>query len=129
MAGHTSEKLWGRNKFGDTGIGDIVKGNSVQTLNALNLSEEAYQDLLELWSFAGGTDQLVADQLFFDVWSVRVSDPIGNPDVVDTQANAREVTMVADAKAAMLALHQLYEALTNVVVTQSDRISVLRRMT
>jgi len=129
MAGHTSEKLWSKNKFGDTGIGEIVKGNSVQTLNALNLSEEAYQDLLELWAFAGGTDQFVADQLFFDVWSVRVSDPIGAPGVVDTQANAQEVVIVADAKAAMLALHQLYMALTNGVVTQSDRISVIRRMT
>ncbi len=129
MAGHSSEKLWDRNKFGDTGVGDIVKGNAVQTLNALNISEEAYQDLLELWSFAGGTDQLVADQLFFEVWSIRISDPVGAPGVVDTQANTQEVVIVEDAKAAMLALHQLYEALTNVAVTQVDRISILRRMT
>lgn len=129
MAGHTSEKLWDKNKFGDIGVGETVNNACIQVLFALNLSEEAYQDLLELWTFVGGTDQAVADQLFFDIWSIRVSDPIGNPDVVDTQASAQEVTKVADAKAAILAIHQLYQALTNVAVTQSDRINVLRRMT
>lgn len=129
MAGHSSEKLWDGNNFGDIGVGETVKNACIQVLSSLNLSEESYQDLLELWSFAGGSDQLVANQLFFDIWSVRVSDPVGAPGIVDTQANPQEVGKVADAKAAMLALHQLYEALTNVAVAQSDRVSVLRRMT
>lgn len=129
MAGHTSEKRWDKNAFGDVGVGEVVKNAAKQMLFAMSGGEEAYQELLELWAYAGGTDQLVADQLFFDVWSVRVSDPTGNPGVLDIEANAIEVTMVADAKASMLAVHQLYEAMTNVVVTQSDRIATLRRMT
>ena len=129
MAGHTSERRWDKNRFGDIGIGETVKNAAAQMLFAMNVSEEAYQELLELWQFAGGTDQLVAGQLFFEVWSTRVSDPVGNPGVVDTQANATEVGQVADTKATMLALHQLYQAMTNTAITQVDRLALMRRMT
>lgn len=125
MAGHTSEKRWDRNQFGDVGIGQLVRDVAVAAVDKLTVGEAMYQELLELWTFAGGTDQFVADQLFFEIWSVRETIP-GTP---DTQANAVEVAMVTDAKATMLAIHQLYEALTNVAVTQADRISTLRRMT
>jgi len=129
MTGHTLEKRWDKNNTGDIGVSEQVKNAANQMLFAMNMSEEIYQDLLELWTFAGGTDQLVADQLFFEVWSVRESDPIGNPGVFDTQANAIEVSQAGDAKAAMLALHQLYQAMTNVATTTADRITTLRRMT
>jgi len=129
MAGHSSEKRWDKNRFGDLGIGEVVKDSAKQMVFAMNMIEESYQDLLELWSFAGNTDQLVADQLFFEIWSIRVSDPIGNPGVIDTQANSTEVEQVADAKATMLALHQLYQAMTNVVIAQDDRLAKIRRMT
>ncbi len=129
MAGHTSEKRWGKSRFGDIGIGDQVKESATQMVFAMNMIEETYQDLLELWAFAGGTDQLVANQLFFEEWSIRVSDPAGAPGVVDTQANSVEVGKVADAKATMLALHQLYQAMTNVAVLTADRLALIRRMT
>jgi hypothetical protein len=48
--------------------------------------------------------------------------------VFDTQASATEVTMAQDAIDAMTAIHQLYQAATNVAVTQSDRLAALRRM-
>ncbi len=129
MAGHTSEKRWDSNVFGDSGIGVLVRDASVSAVDKLTAAENLYQDLVELWDFAGGTDQGVADQLFFEIWSVRVSDPIGNPGVVDIQANSVEVDMVKDAKAAALAFHELYLALTNVAVTTKDRVTTLRRMT
>ncbi len=129
MAGHTSEKRWDQNKFGDAGVGQQVRDVAIDVVDMLTRSENLYQDLLELWTFQGGTNQAVADQLFFEVWSTRVSDPEGAPDVFDTQANALEVAIVDDAKASMLATHQLYEALTNVAVAQADRIAPLRRMT
>ncbi len=129
MAGHTSEKRWDRNKFADEGIGAIVRQSVSEVLSSLVRGEDIYQDLQELWLFAGGTDQDVANQLFFDIWSVRVSDPIGNPGVVDTEANSVEVDIVGDAKAAMLAIHELYEALTNQVTATKDRIATIRRMT
>jgi len=129
MAGHTSEKRWAKGRFGDIGIGDQVKESATQMVFAMNMIEETYQDLLELWAFAGGTDQLVADQLFFEEWVIRVSDPVGAPGVVDTQANAVEVGKVADAKATMLALHQLYQGMTNEAVVTADRLALIRRMT
>lgn len=48
--------------------------------------------------------------------------------VFDTQASALEVSMTQDAIDAMTAAHQLYEAATNVVVAQADRLASLRRM-
>ncbi len=129
MAGHTSEKRWSNNKFGDSGIALLVRDAAVQTIDKLTAGENLYQDLLELWQFAGPTDQAVADQLFFDIWPTRVSDPIGNPGVFDTQANADEVIMVGDAKAAMVSIHELFDAMSNVVTATADRVATLRRMT
>ena len=122
MAGHSSEKRWEE-------VSAVVANIARQVLATIVESEDAYQDLIELWTFAGATDQKLADQLFFEVWSVRESDPIGNPGVLDTQANTEEVGKVTDAKGAALAVHQLYEALTNVATAQADRIATLRRMT
>ncbi len=129
MAGHTVEKRWDQNRFADAGIGQLVRDAAVNTVEHLTSSENLYQDLVELWAFAGGTDQAVANQLFFEIWSTRVSDPIGNPGVLDTEANSVEVAVVSDAKAAMLATHELYEAMTNQVTVTKDRIATLRRMT
>lgn len=118
---HTSELRWG-----DVGID--VSSQSQTIKQALIQGEDVYQEMLELYQYAGGTAQGLADQLFVDVWSVRESDPIGAPGVFDTQANTTEVSMAQDAIDAMAAIHQLYEAATNVVVAQSDRLAALRRM-
>ncbi len=128
MAGHTSEKRWDQNKFGDAGVGQQVRDVAIDVVDMLTRLENLYQDLLELWQFAGGTDQGVADQLFFEQWSGRI-DPTSSPQTIETQANQSEVDKVADAKLAMLALHELFEAMTNVITSQSDRIKTIRRMT
>ncbi len=109
---HSSAKRWEE-------VSAQTSGSSDGVLSVISVGEETYQDLLELWAFAGGTDQLVADQLFSEAISARN----------DTAANAVEVAQVADAKAAMLAIHQLYQAMTNVAITQDDRIAKLRRFT
>ncbi len=48
--------------------------------------------------------------------------------VQDTQANAVELGMTQDAFDAVTAMHELYQAMTNVVVVQEDRLAQLRRM-
>ena len=130
MAGHTSEKRWRSNQTPDsgTGVSILVRDSTETVITALSQAEIQYQDLLELYAFAGGTAQLLADQLFYENWSVRESDPIGNPGVTDTEANATEVSMATDLINAVTAMHELYEAANNVVVTQEDRFAQLRRM-
>ena len=118
---HTSEKRWG----------DVSSQISAAVQNVrdhLLAGEEDYQQLQELFAYVGATAQGLANQLFYDSWSVRLVDPVGQPGVFETEANAAELAKATDAIAAMLALHQLYQAATNVATTQSDRITDLRRM-
>jgi len=130
MAGHTSEKRWRSNQTNDSGTGvSILVSTAAETvISALSQAEIQYQDLLELYAYAGGTAQLLADQLFYENWSVREADPIGNPGVLDTQANAAEVSKATDLIDAVTAMHELYQAANNVAVVQEDRFAQLRRM-
>ena len=127
---HTSEKRWYRNMNpnGNESVADRVQSIALNLLGALNDGEEGYQEMQEMMAFAGGTPQLLADQLFKEVWENRESDPQGAPGVFDTQANAAELAMVNDAIAAVTSIHELYQALTNQVVAQEDRLADLRRM-
>ena len=84
--------------------------------------------MLELYQFAGGTTQLLADQLFYEDWVNRESDPIGNPGVLDTEANATELAMAQDLVDAITAAHELYQAADNQTIAQEDRLAQLRRM-
>jgi len=130
MAGHTSEKRWRRNQTQSSGSGvsnqtqQMAKGVVDQLLSA----EQLYLEMLELYQFVGNTTQGLADQLFFEDWSERESDPIGNPGVLDTEANATEVAMAQDVVDAITAAHELYQAANNVAVPQEDRLAQLRRM-
>ena len=130
MAGHTSEKRWrsGQGTSTSEGVSELVSGSCEQMTRSLSLAEDTYIELLELFQYAGGTAQLLADQLFYEDWDKRESDPIGNPGVYDTQANALEVEKAQAAIDAMAALHELYQAANNVAVTQSDRMAAIRRM-
>ena len=130
MAGHTSEKRWRSNQTNDSGTGvSVLVNNAAETvIIGLTQAETMYQDLLELYTYVGSTSQLLADQLFYEGWSVRESDPIGNPGVLDTQANAVEVAKATDLIDAVTAMHELYGAATNVVTTTEDRFAQLRRM-
>ena len=131
MAGHTSEKRWRSNQTNDagTGVSVLVAQFCNGVLHSLEEAEAGYQDLLELYAYVGSTAQLLADQLFYEDWVTRESDPIGNPGVLDTQANTAEVAKATDLIAAVTAMHELYQAGNNVATTTADRFAKLRRMT
>lgn len=130
MAGHTSEKRWrsGQTQDSGTGVSETVMGAAQQMTHALDLVNDVYMELQDLYTYCGGTAQGLADQLFFEDWSVRESDPIGNPGVLDTQANAIEVEKAQAAIDAMAAMYEIYQAANNVAVTQADRMPAIRRM-
>lgn len=130
MAGaHTSEKRWyaNMNPNGNESVADKVQNVAVEVVQVMANVEEMYAEMLELYNYAGGTTQLLADQLFKEKWSARLADP-QVPDVYETQANAAEVAMTQDAFDAVTAMHELYLAMTNVAVAQEDRLAQIRRM-
>ena len=110
---HSSETTWG-----DAGL-SIAKASKA-ALAALGDAEDVYQELNEVYAYAGGTDQLMADLLFSDL----IADEQRNPAVASTE----EVEKVMDLRAAIQALHQLYQAMNNVATTTADRAALLRRM-
>ena len=130
MAGHTSEKRWRSNQTSDsgTGVSDYIEESCYSILRTLEEAENKYQELLELYQYCGGTAQGLADQLFYEDWFERESDPIGNPGVLDTQANAIEVEKSQAAIDAATAMHELYGAANNQVTATEDRFAQLRRM-
>jgi len=74
MAGHTSEKRWRTNQnrlYGNVGVSDLTATVCQQMIEALDSSKSAFNELSEMYSYAGGTVQLLADQLFYEDWSVR----------------------------------------------------------
>ena len=76
MAGHTSEKRWRRNQnptFGNAGVSELASTVCIQMIAALNDAKTAFSELQELYSYAGGTVQGLADQLFLEDWSARSS--------------------------------------------------------
>jgi hypothetical protein len=93
-----------------TQVETVVEQHCRETLRVLALGELAYQDLLEAFAANGGTDQLFADVLF------------------ETTATADQVAMVTDAKNAMIAIHELTNALNNIAVSASNRDQALFRM-
>ena len=130
MAGHTSERRWRRNQTSTSGdgISDQTQQMAASVVGTLLAAEQLYLEMLELYQYVGSTAQGLADQLFYEDWSERESDPIGNPGVLDTQANATELAMASDLIAAITASHEIYQAANNVVTTQEDRLAQLRRM-
>ena len=127
---HTSEKRWRSNQYSgqsSTGVSELVTNICTEMLQVLTTAEAAYREMQELYSYAGGTVQLLADQLFFEDWSTRLADP-QVPDVYETQANAAEVAKATDLFNAVTALYELHQAADNVAVTQEDRYAQLRRM-
>lgn len=130
MAGHTSEKRWRRNQTQSSGQGISVETQqmAMSVVDTLLAAEQIYLEMLELYQYVGSTTQGLADQLFYEDWTERESDPIGNPGVLDTEANASEVAMAQDLVDAITAAHELYQAANNVTVSQDDRLAQLRRM-
>ena len=67
MAGYTGEKRWRRNMNSnapESGVSETVKQLCTEMLSALNNSESAFSEMQELYSYAGGTIQDLADLLF-----------------------------------------------------------------
>lgn len=67
MAGYTGEKRW-RNGMNpqapESGVSELAKNACLEMIDALNIAEAAYAELVELYQFAGGTVQGLANQLF-----------------------------------------------------------------
>ena len=110
---HSSEMTWRQ-------ASEKVAMSSEMILRSLTDAEDIYLELNEVYNYAGGSDQLLADLLFTEEIQIRGVSPF--------EANAEEVAKIVDLKAAIQALHQLYECLNNVVTTQADRATLLRRM-
>ena len=130
MVGHTSERRWRRNQTPESGVGISQQAQEMAAgvVGTLLAAEQLYLEMLELYQYTGSTAQGLADQLFYEDWSERESDPIGNPGVLDTEANALELSKTSDLIAAITASHEIYEAANNVVTAQEDRLAQLRRM-
>jgi hypothetical protein len=104
---HSSEVRWDQavQQVGDAAFG---------LLTSLQASEAIYQELLEVYNYAGGTDQLAANLLF-------------NGDVT-VVAVASDVSKLTDLKSAIQAMHDLWLALDNTALVAEDRGSALRRV-
>lgn len=101
---HSSEMTW-------SDAAGRVALSAQSTMAALQAAEEIYQDLFEVYNYTGATDQSMANQLF-EV----------------TTADSTQVAKVTDLRLAITALHELYQAMTNVAISQADRTAPLRRM-
>jgi len=111
---HSSEVRWPE-------VSVLVSQAAEGTLRSLSEAEYTYQELLEVYTYSGGTDQLFADLLFKDVIEAESRTP--------PEANVEEVAMVTDFRLAITALHELNQAMNNFAITQDDRATKLRRMT
>lgn len=99
MAGHTSEKRWRTNQnkvYGNVGVSDLAAQVCTQMVDTLDEGKKAFNELQELYAFAGGTVQLLADQLFFEDWSVRSTAGVQAVITVDVVAGSPEVGAVSN---------------------------------
>jgi hypothetical protein len=110
---HTSTKRWipAQHEIG------TLASNMVKSLNE---GEESYQRFIEVYQYAGGTDQGMADLLF--------QDENGKPDPIAGTATAEQVAIIADARETMQGIHDLYVAANGNDITPSNIFDALRRM-
>jgi len=83
MPGNTRELTW-------FDASDVVQRKLQKLLQFILEGENEYQELLILWSVNGNIDQNVADQLF------------------EVTADATQLLMTQELKAAMTAAHDIY---------------------
>ncbi len=76
MAGYTGEKRW-RNGMNpeapESGVSELAQSVCRQMITCLTNSEAAYAELTELYTYAGGTVQLLADLLFAEDIAARTT--------------------------------------------------------
>ena len=99
MAGAVREIVW-------SNASDKVNRRLGKIVELMVLAENEYQELLQLWALHSNVDQDVANQLF------------------EGTATAEQLEMAQDLRAAMLALHNIYDT----AITSGD-FDALRRMT
>ena len=116
---HTSEKRWVTAK-GLTGVSTLASNYLASLIDIINSAEEGYQQMQEIYIYAGGTPTLLAELLFKEDIEARSS-----PDNV---ASAEEIAKATDLVDAMTAAHEIWQAANNVAVAQEDRMNALRRM-
>lgn len=109
---YASEKRW-------RDVSTRVSSAANNLISTLNFVEEEYQQLVQVFTYAGGDATSLAELLFKENIALRAS-----PNNV---ASAEEIAMAQDLIDAMTAAHQLYQAANNVAVTQADRMTDLRR--
>lgn len=100
MAGHTGEKRWRRNQnstFGNAGVSELASQVCTNMIDALDAGKAAFNELSELYAYAGGTVQLLADQLFLEDWSARSTTGVQAVITVDVVGNAVQNPIVTTA--------------------------------
>ena len=100
MAGHTSEKRWRRNQnptFGNAGVSELASQICTNMIDVLDQGKAAFNELSELYAFAGGTVQLLADQLFKEDWEARSTTGVQAVITVDVVGNAVQNPIVTTA--------------------------------
>ena len=111
---HSSETRWPEAQA-------AVAISASECIRILATAENTYQELLEVYTFAGTTDTDFAALLFKETIEARTA-----PDNVP---NAEEIAEAADLRIAIQALHDLYEiGIGAVAGAQRDRFAELRRM-
>ena len=115
---HTSAKRW---PFIEQEVSNI----SAELVGVLGRGEERFQQFEEIFAFAGGTDQSMADMLYQDINAVAVEANAGD---ISGTATPDQVSTVTDSRAAMTSMHQLYDGANNNPMTTADRFTDFRRM-
>lgn len=88
MAGYTGEKRWNGD---DGGVSALAQGVCANMIDALTDAEAAYAELTELYTFAGGTVQLLADLLFADDIAARTTPGTNAVITVDVLATKAQI--------------------------------------
>lgn len=127
---HTSETRWQKG-LGGQGLNHQVSELSLMMLDVLYKAEKLGLELEELIDYTGdgkkNVAQSLADQLFYEDWSHRESDPLGEPGVLDSCANEAECKKIQDAIDAINAARSIFD-FANEATKSKSKISVLRRM-
>ena len=88
MAGYTGEKRW---NGADGGVSALAQGVCKGMIDSLTDAEAAYSELQELYTFAGGTVQLLADLLFTDDIAARTTPGTNAVITVDVPATKAQI--------------------------------------
>jgi len=100
MAGYTGEKRWrdGMNpEYTNGGVSEQAKEVCSQMIDALTAAEAAFAELSELYTYAGGTVQDLADLLFTEDIAARTSPGTNAVITVDVPQTKAQIDFGTDA--------------------------------